>query len=667
MQNPSWYAHRLRQMTPSEVAWRGRNAVRDARDRIRFALGGLPSLSSPPPATPALPGGLPPLCAIPVGAYAAAPGDATSAPEWVAAAVHQADDLLAHRFTFLNLRGVFVGHPIDWNRDHEVGMATPRGYAGSIDYRDAAVAGDAKIVWELNRHLHLPVLGRAYRATGNVAYADAALAQMESWIAQCPFSTGMNWRSPLELAIRLINWTWLLALIEPAGLVRGEQGRRLVYALDCHVQEIAGKYSRGSSANNHRIGEAAGVFVATSCCPALTDAAHHRHQSLLILCEEILAQNHPDGGNREQAFGYHLFVLQFLLIAAHVAKQTRQTLPPEFVARLGAMVDFAAVVSAAGPAPMYGDADDGYVLDLGGRDLGGRELVSVGDVLLTGAAREWSEPVVWMFGATEAVDLPRRRQDTLSPHAFPDTGLYLLQWGVRDEADSASATIDCGELGFGALAAHGHADALALTLRAFGEDIFVDPGTFDYFRYPEWREYFRSTRAHNTVTLDGMDQSVMLGPFMWGSRARARCLEWSPDVSRARIVAEHDGYLRLADPVLHRRELAMDAGERTFVLIDRLDMAAAHQIDLPFHLSEHVALTRRGPHTFDIAAGRGRVRLVLDPQLSVQTVSATDRPAAGWVSRGYHSKVPSQTVVGTLAARAPVILRTIIQVFPAAC
>lgn len=667
MQHPSWYSRRLRQMTPSEVAWRGRNAVRDTRDRIRFALGRLPSLSSPPPTTPAFPGDLPPLCAIPVGAYATAPGDATSVPGWVAAAVRQADDILSHRFTFLNLRGVFVGHPIDWNRDHEVGMATPRGYAGSIDYRDAALAGDAKVVWELNRHLHLPVLGRAYRATGNVAYAHAALEQMDSWIAQCPFSTGMNWRSPLELAIRLINWTWLLALIEPAGLVRGEQGRRLVYALDCQVQEIAGKYSRGSSANNHRIGEAAGVFVATSCCAALTDSARLRHQSLVMLCEEILAQNHPDGGNREQAFGYHLFVLHFLLIAAHVAKQTRQALPPEFVSRLGTMIDFAAAVSAAGPAPMYGDADEGYVLDLGGRDPDGRELVSIGDVLLTGAAREWSEPVAWMFGAIEAADGPRRRQGTLAPRAFPDTGLYLLQWGGREEPDSASATIDCGELGFGALAAHGHADALAMTLRAFGEDILVDPGTFDYFRYPEWREYFRSTRAHNTVTVDGLDQSVMLGPFMWGSRARTRCLEWSPEVSRARIAAEHDGYLRLADPVLHRRELTMDAGERTFVVIDRLDMAAAHQLELRFHLSERVALTRRDPHTFDITAGRGRVRLVLDSQLSVQTLSATDQPAAGWISRGYHSKEQSQALVGILAARTAVILRTVIQVFPTAC
>lgn len=52
---------------------------------------------------------------------------------------------------------------------------------------------------------------------------------------------------------------------------------------------------------------------------------------------------------------------------------------------------------------------------------------------------------------------------------------------------------DCGLLGMEPLAGHGHADALSFALRAFGSDVLVDPGTYDYFSYPTWREYFRST------------------------------------------------------------------------------------------------------------------------------------------------------------------------------
>ncbi len=102
--------------------------------------------------------------------------------------------------------------------------------------------------------------------------------------------------------------------------------------------------------------------------------------------------------------------------------------------------------------------------------------------------------------------------------AFPDTGLYLLQAGAAASPDRLSVTLDAGPLGYGVLAAHGHADALAVTLRIGGHDVLVDPGTYDYFTHPEWRTYFRGTPAHNTVTIDDANQSEMLGPFLWGRR-----------------------------------------------------------------------------------------------------------------------------------------------------
>ena len=101
-----------------------------------------------------------------------------------------------------------------------------------------------------------------------------------------------------------------------------------------------------------------------------------------ILAEEILAQNHADGGNREQAFGYHLFVLQFLILARLTAERTGQVMPQSFDDRLSAMVEFAAAITDAGPAPMYGDADDGYVVDLGGRELAAGNFVAAGRALL---------------------------------------------------------------------------------------------------------------------------------------------------------------------------------------------------------------------------------------------------------------------------------------------
>jgi hypothetical protein len=439
-----------------------------------------------------------------------------------------------------------------------------------------------------------------------------------------------------------------------------------MHALDCHVWEIARKYSQGSSANNHRIGEAAGVFIATSCIPGLTDAAAHQQTSRDILCAEILTQNRADGGNREQAFGYHLFVLQFLILARLTAERTGQVMPQSFDDRLHHMVEFAAAVTEAGPAPMYGDADDGYVVDLGGRACGGREIVSAGRALLRRrpiSRADDAEPLRWLFdpkSATAAI-VESSIDSPLESKAFPDTGLYLLQWGTRGTVDSASASFDCGELGFGAIAAHGHADALSFTLRAFDEDVFVDPGTYDYFRYPAWRDYFRSTRAHNTVCIDDMDQSVMLGPFMWGDRAVSRCLEWR-DGPLARIVAEHDGYVRLADPVVHRRALEMDSGARTFRITDSLQMNGQHGVRMFFHVSEHARVRQSGASQFMVAVAGGTVTLDLDPQMTATMREGCEDPIAGWVSRGYHRKVPAVTIEASMTGRGPLTLRSRAQI-----
>ena len=132
----------------------------------------------------------------------------------------------------------------------------------------------------------------------------------------------MNWRSPLELAIRAINWSWAYDLIEPSGAMDPAFRTRFLDSLDLHVWDIARKFSRGSSANNHVIGEAAGVLIAATRFAAdLSKSAALVAESRQILEQEIVAQTYADGCNREQAFGYHHFVTQFFLFAGMAARR----------------------------------------------------------------------------------------------------------------------------------------------------------------------------------------------------------------------------------------------------------------------------------------------------------------------------------------------------------
>jgi len=574
--------------------------------------------------------------------------------EWRDRLVAHAEHVARHRLSFLGLVDAHLGDPIDWNRDHESGRKAPLRFAPLVDYRDYRVTGDAKVVWELNRHHQLVVLGRAYRVTGDLRYASAVVEQLESWLEQCPFGRGMNWRSPLELAIRLINWVWAIDLIRESGLVTGKFQSRLQRAAYLHLWEITRKYSRGSSANNHRIGEAAGVFIGSSYFRELDAAGRWRRESRQILGEEIIAQTYSDGGSREQAVGYHVFVLHFFLLAAIVGRKTGEDFPEKYWSRLEQMLEFLGSLSEGGTAPpMIGDSDDGYVLDLGdSREL--RALFCIGAGLFRraefrGWAGSYAEAARWLLGRSGRSEFDALAStpaaELLVSRALPESGYYLLQCGHKGRGDRVSAVFDCGELGFKSIAAHGHADALSFTLRAFGSDVFVDPGTYDYFSYPAWREYFRSTRGHNTLVVDGLDQSVMLGPFLWGPRAHARCISWEPAMQGGKVIGEHDGYARLADPVLHRRTLELDERSRILTIQDDIVGSGSQEIAAYFHLAEDALLAVERPNRYRIAVGGGTVTLEVDARLAVDVLTGSTEPMGGWVSRGYHGKVPSTTLI----------------------
>ncbi len=665
MQPVGWYVRRLRSMSVGEIAWRVKGAVRDASDRVRFRSDLLL-----PGAPPAVAGAARiRLTDVSVGEWAAA-RDGSPEAQWREDLRARADRLVRHELSFFHLENRNLGDPIDWNRDHNLGQAAPMGFAPAIDYRDKDEAGDAKLVWEPSRHHQLVVLGRAYRATGDVRYAQAVVEQLTSWLDQCPFGRGMQWRSPLELAIRLINWTWALDLIDESGLVQGAFRERFLRSLYLHVWEVRRKYSRGSSANNHRIGEAAGVYVATAYFKELAALDAWRQEALQILAEEILVQTYDDGCTREQAFGYHVFVLQFYLATVVAARQRGDRLPESFWKRLEAMLGFAGALAEGGQPPYFGDADDGYVLDLGGTPLSCVLAVGAtqcGRPDLKAVAAGGEEAVRWALGAeglraflalTPPVEAP------LVPRAFPAAGHYLLQCGHVGADDRISVLVDCAELGFGAIAAHGHADALSVVLRIGGRDLLAEAGTYDYFTYPAWREHFRTTRAHNTLEVDGLDQSTRLGPFLWGQRADARCLTWDVGAASQKLAGEHDGYTRLSDPVLHRRHIELQPLARTLTLRDEIVAKTEHDLALHFQLAEDCIVSTAGPSSRIVTMGGVRAVLKFDPRLTVQEWRGSEEPIAGWVSRGYHRKAAAPLIAARGRFTGSVTLVTTIEIRP---
>jgi hypothetical protein len=662
MQNLNWYYNRLKAMSPSEVIWRMQSCLRDNTDRLLVkrrqqsrTLSAL--LNGDGESTE------PGFCVTDINKKTETGGNKSI--------LARAEMIAENRLSFFDLKDKFLGDPIIWNRDHKIGKDTPTTFSSSIDYRDIKETGDCKYVWEPNRHHQLVVLARAYCLSKDERFAKTAAEQIESWLDQNPYGIGMNWRSGLELGIRLINLVWALDLIRQSKAVNKALYLRIMDSVSRHIWEIDRKYSRGSSVNNHLIGEAAGVFIASSYFKNLRNASKWRQKARDILIREIINQTYQDGGTKEQARGYHFFVLQFFTIAGITARAVGQDMPQSYWSRLEKMFEFIGCLSEGGDnIPVFGDCDDGYVLDLGQNPHDIKEWLAVGAVLFNR-----SDFKVWAGDRTEILDwlpvesarqtfysIAESESKTLCSMAFNESGYYLLQYGKRDSTDRINVLFDCGTLGMGALAAHGHADALSFTLRAFERDILVDPGTYDYFSYPAWREYFRSTRAHNTLVIDENNQSEISGLFLWGRKANAKCLEWQPNDYGGTVAGEHDGYTSLNDPVIHRRSLKLDSRQKKLFIKDEIICSEEHKIEIYFHLSEYCKIIKVIGNSFFIDAGAGGIILHLDGNFMTEEFFGSENPICGWISRGYHQKVPAKTIVGKCIHKGNLSLESIIEI-----
>lgn len=560
----------------------------------------------------------------------------------------EADAILAGTVPLFATGSFAVGAQPEWNRDPLTGIRGPAGFGPAIGVTDRARVGDIKHVWELNRHLHLVRLAQAYHLSGDARYGEGLLRQLDGWLRQCPPLRGPNWTSSLELGIRLINWSLIWQLIggRDSALFAGAAGAALRRAwLDsifAHCLYIRRHLSRHSSANNHLVGELAGLYVAARTWPCWPHSAGWRRRAKAELEQQARLQHAADGVNREQAFSYQIFTAEFLLMAGLAGARAGETWSPAYWQTLQRGLHFvAAVRDAGGHMPMVGDADDGTVFRLEPgpvRDRGAM-LLALGRAMFEADAPRCAE-ARWLLGglAPLAPPLP-----AASDWQFADGG-YLL-FGTRfGAADEIKGMVDCGPLGYLGIAAHGHADALALTLSVCGQPCLVDPGTYSYWQAQQWRDYFRGTSAHNTLRVDGLDQSVSGGRFMWTRKARCVVERMPGGPAQFDFVGAHDGYRRLAEPLRHRRSVRFDAATLTLEVDDEAGGRQSHLLEQFWHFAPDLQLSLEG-RVLQVRGERFALRAEFSgPALALELVRGQEQPPLGWYSARYEQREPAPTL-----------------------
>ncbi len=628
-----WFVRRARAMDTREIAQR---VVLGARGG-RWTLG--------PPALPPTS----PVIGSSVSNWGLGPPlNADSAP--ARHLVREADRILDGRYKRLNLSRTDVYASVNTHVDPETGFEYPSSASARFSVSPKPSKPDPKQVWELSRHHHLTTVAAAYWITGEQRYADRVVDELASWIASNPFMRGIHWTSGIELGIRLTSWAWIRRFLTDLPGVEShfEENGAFVESVGRHIQWLTAFPSPGSSSNNHRLAELLGLVVGHNAFPFLPGASRLAAAAIDELAAEAVTQVDATGITREMASGYQSLVFDILFSATFEHDLGGNSVPPELRTICNRMIGASvALCDSTGNPARFGDDDSGFAFDCDGPSFDAWQAFQELDQIRRGDQVNLSTLRTALWANSPFLQAP-----TTGSHdsAFvSESGISILRT-TDPEQPELWAAFNHGALGWGSTAAHGHADALSFELRVAGQPFLVDPGCYQYSATSEWRNYFRSTRAHNTVTVDGQNQSEIGGPFLWSRHAQVSTLSISgagPKSDTTRIVASHDGYSDLS--VVHVRALELARSRRVFTVVDTIERDGATDdasIAWHFHLHPDVeAFLNPGEILLrSSTALNTTIRIHFDASLVGKITKATDGAPLAWYSEQYNHKRASSYV-----------------------
>ena len=423
----------------------------------------------------------------------------------------------------------------EWNAGFQSKENWPEeDFSYTINVSQREDIGDIRTNWELNRHFQFSALAKNYYISGKLEYLNELEELFEDWNIHNLFLHGVSWTSAMEIAIRANSWMYTYCFLEKAFQKHKYERKSLLDKLQngilAMISYVVKHRARYSSANNHLIVE----MYAVALAGILTGYSKWIQLAISILSKEISLQNYSDGVNKEMSLHYQCFVMEAYGLLMHTMKKNSMSIPNKWYEYLQPMSEFVAdCYGNKGEVIVFGDSDEGKILDLNGYQEDYYKYVL--DLMSTLMPMKYTEfdcvheNLNWILeenthGATKC----KERYVPKKIECYKEGGYTL----IRAKEGRILIGIDHAELGFGKIAAHGHADALSFQMFVDGNPFIVDPGTYNYHFIPKLRNEIRNTSWHNTVSISGKNQSEILGPFLWGNRCKCNLIEssWNKDI-----------------------------------------------------------------------------------------------------------------------------------------
>jgi Heparinase II/III-like protein/Heparinase II/III N-terminus len=565
-------------------------------------------------------------------------------PAEVEAILREADEICRHRFHLLGYVDLDYGAEIDWHLDAVHGKRSSLKPWHKIDFLNFAEIGDHKVIWELNRHQHLVTLAKAWVLTQDARYSTELISQWCAWQNANPYPIGINWVSSLEVAFRSLSWIWASQLLADCPEASSRFHTDVLRGLVLNGRYIERYLSTYFSPNTHLLGEAAALFFIGVLCPQIPSAPRWRKKGLEILLQQIERQVRPDGVYFEQSLYYHVYALDLFLHVRSLASRNSIDVGANLDTVIKKMLSVLQALSQNGPPLGFGDDDGGRLFNP--RRNNGKHMsdpLAVGATFFNDeqlrATAKLTEESIWLFGK-QAASFFSGASSAVPPHSqgFPNGGIYV---STDCGSSPQQIVIDAGPIG-AMRAGHGHADALSVTYSAHGQPCLIDSGTFCYMSSGDERNLFRGTAAHNTLRVDELDQAVPDGPFAWKDLPSVRAESWITGDTFTYFSGSHTGYLRLREPVLHRR-FVFHIFKSFWISRDFAEGNATHVLETFWHFDPNVQ-TSQGDGSFVVANGTDN-----DLSNAIAMVPVSDgewdcRITSGQVSPAYGIAEPTQVL-----------------------
>lgn len=472
-----------------------------------------------------------------------------------------------------------------------------------IDWRKRYVSH----LWSYNLHYfdYALDLACAFRGTGDERYRDRFVELADSWIEGNPVGKGDGWE-PYALSLRTVNWVYAVLLIGES-LDQGAR-QRIERSIALQIEYLSTRLELHILANhlqkNLKSLVIAGVYFGGP------SADQWRRVGSKMLWRELFEQILPDGGHYERSPMYHAITLADFLEVIALERAVGDAVPDRTGQRVRQMVRAMGVLSdQSGRLHLFNDAASGIAPT--------REWIS------NLANRAVGEPIPELEGEL----------------ALPDTGYY----GYADSAAGERLLVDCGPLGPDYQPGHGHCDLLSFEWIVDGRPVVVDSGVKGY-EGDSLREYVRSTRAHNTISVRGGEQAEMWGTFRVARRPRV--LEAAQKIvdGNYHFYGSYRPYFD--ERVAHRRTLTR--GDEGLAIHDRID-GADGVVTSYLHLHPDFEV-QQDEGVFLASADDFRIEIVPWGADRISLVKGDLQPAQGWYCPEFGVGVPAPVLVMESAA-----------------